>query len=450
MSNDAGFATNLAGIFPPDAVFMGPAMPGTIPWLPAHEMMDVITGNVLPILGGMDAIVHRACLGPHSRRLLELAGVDFPKGTMPYDSTESLPGIARDLSRKGRRLALQHSTPVKIPGVAWLVPPGTLSQLNDKARLARYVPIDHLPHRIVLSPGEIDPCVEPPFRLPLVLKASSAYSSGAGYDVRICRSMDDWRGAIAFFRGKAGALNGLVVEHFLNFKATWCGNLAVTAEGCSWLGAAQQVTSDAGAYLGNWCGRGYEPPDAAQPLLLGIAERARQMGYVGIAGMDFGLTEDGRLLVFDLNFRINGCTPQLLLHASHPTFRHMAVSLFSKLTTNLAAKEIVRLAASLIEAGELLPLGLFDRGRHPAGSPFSVISFLLAGPSNEAVQSQFDIFAASLRSSGSLLDRHPLGGNCRESARPCGAPEPARPRSSPPRPNTPGKGADKKPRPDRV
>ncbi len=78
------------------------------------------------------------------------------------------------------------------------------------------------------------------------------------------------------------------------------------------LGATEQLISTTGAYGGSRVGGTVLPPAAAE-LCQRVAERARELGFIGYCGIDTGLTSSGELRVFDLNFRINASTPPLLV-----------------------------------------------------------------------------------------------------------------------------------------
>ena len=105
----------------------------------------------------------------------------------------------------------------------------------------------------------------------------------------------------------------LIVEEYLDLVENWCVQFCVEAIGAPrLLGATEQLISATGAYGGSRVG-GTVLPAAAAELCQAVAERARELGFIGYCGIDTGLTSSGELRVFDLNFRINASTPPLLV-----------------------------------------------------------------------------------------------------------------------------------------
>ena len=105
----------------------------------------------------------------------------------------------------------------------------------------------------------------------------------------------------------------LIVEEYLDLVENWCVHFCVEAIGAPrLLGATEQLISATGAYGGSRVGGTVLPPAAAE-LCQAVAERARELGFIGYCGVDTGLTSSGEVKVFDLNFRINASTPPLLV-----------------------------------------------------------------------------------------------------------------------------------------
>ena len=141
-----------------------------------------------------------------------------------------------------------------------------------------------------------------------VLKVCSDESSGGGFGVYVHQAGT----AIAqpsFVQPGAE----LIVEEYLDLVENWCVHFCVEAIGAPRLiGATEQIISATGAYGGSRVGGTVLPPAAAE-LCQAVAERARELGFIGYCGIDTGLTSSGELRVFDLNFRINASTPPLLV-----------------------------------------------------------------------------------------------------------------------------------------
>ena len=155
----------------------------------------------------------------------------------------------------------------------------------------------------------------------------------------------------------------LIVEEYLDLVENWCVHFCVEAiGGPRLLGATEQIISATGAYGGSRVGGTVLPPAAAE-LCQAVAERARELGFIGYCGIDTGLTSSGELRVFDLNFRINASTPPLLVlnaiaasrgpswegRGRWQTYRHGG-----------SLPELVKQLDSVYPDGALVPIASYD------------------------------------------------------------------------------------------
>jgi hypothetical protein len=120
-------------------------------------------------------------------------------------------------------------------------------------------------------------------------------------------------------------------------------------------------------------------PDEGRLLSVRAGEAARRMGYRGIAGLDIGLRNDGRLVVFDPNFRANSSTAQLLFHDSavartgHSVTRSFHAEpdcTFKALTTRLEAP---------IRDGWFVPTRLFNGEKHTLSMGRHIVTGFVLG-----------------------------------------------------------------------
>ena len=206
----------------------------------------------------------------------------------------------------GERLLCQHvHDEVEVPADACLVAPALLRYLNNKANLPAIVGADGAPRRSSISPGDVAALgVDESW----VLKVCSDDSSGGGFGVYVHQA-----GTAIAQPGFVQPGAELIVEEYLDLVENWCVHFCVEAIGAPrLLGATEQLISATGAYGGSRVG-GTVLPRAAAELCQAVAERARELGFIGYCGIDTGLTSSGELRVFDLNFRINASTPPLLV-----------------------------------------------------------------------------------------------------------------------------------------
>jgi hypothetical protein len=288
-----------------------------------------------------------------------------------------------DQVRHGRRIGITYtSRRLLAPAESYVNHPELMADLNDKANLASLLPPEAVLVRSILPRDALPAALERRRAgLPFVLKASSRLGSGAGQDVLICRSPDDLEAAERRF----ACAERVIIETFCDFGATWCLHFAVGDGGVVYCGAAEQICDEQGVYHGNWCRPGLGPGDEAIEFGRHAAEAGRSRGYRGFVGVDVGRTEAGRCFGFDLNFRNNGSTPQVVLRdaiadAWGATCTRLCLGVdfggtFEAMVERLWVFHLRR---------ELLPLLAFDMAQD-AIDPRPRCNFLVAGGTPEDV-----------------------------------------------------------------
>lgn len=342
-------STMLADLFADGLVFVPSAgVPGS-PWLPdARPALDALTGGQLAVAGGFPVVCHADVSSAGVLRLLEEAGHPPARRLLRYRSEAEYLGTLERLVADGAGLALTHAQ--ALPAGARTVPPvDLLRQLNDKAELAALAPAAALPRRRVVLAAELER-LEPEF--PVVAKAASKDSSGAGYGVRLCRDAADWEAA----RRDLAPAPRVVLEEWLDVERNWCVQCVVVPSGAvTYLGGAEQVSAPDGAYRGNWIEVDDDPvPPAAVEIATSMAAAGAARGYRGPAGFDIVRCRDGALRVIDANFRFNGSTVPLLLR---PRLRRDGVRLarMATLVHDGPFAELAPVVRAAMARGHFLP-----------------------------------------------------------------------------------------------
>ena len=279
------------------------ASPGWLSHDPAFR--DFLTGTALAVADDLPILVSARVADPQGLDLLASAGLEIPNDLRTYDDEQSHRAA---LDSASERLVFQHVHPKHEvePARCW-VDPALVSFLNNKANLADLAPAESIPPREVLARGHaID---EASLRIPCVIKIASDESSAGGYGIRLCHTTADVRAALRDF----ARCDVLVVEEFLPITRSFCVQFATTAGSIVYLGAPEQIVDAAGAYVGSWFEPRREPLEEAIDLGRRVMNRAVSLGYRGFGGIDVVELEDGRFIVMDLNFRMNGSTTALLL-----------------------------------------------------------------------------------------------------------------------------------------
>jgi hypothetical protein len=192
----------------------------------------------------------------------------------------------------------------------------------------------------------------------LVIKGSTPRSTGAGGAVVMARTDQQLRSLPTRLAG----CGQVVVEEYQPFVRTMCVTWAATTEGdIHYVGSADQVVDEDGAFHGSWMGPSLGAPEAAVGLGRAIMTAAVELGYVGFAGFDMGVLPDGAILVFDLNFRLCSSTPALLclplLEERHP---EGYLARLANFRSQRPYQEMCRSALEAVSRGILLPISSFD------------------------------------------------------------------------------------------
>lgn len=385
----------ISQLLPERSVLTMRAWDDTNPFLPAGRVIrDSMSGGQLPVLGAQRACVHCSLIGPTQQRLFDMAGIHFPANLLPFETLDDLVGLVSGAISNNTKIVLQfppdeHMIAALMGGAGsskggvnetpFHVAPRLLGKLNDKAELGALVPNEFQLPRKRLHLSDLDP--DSPPDTPVVLKAVTRSGTGGGLDVRICRDPGEWKSAVAFFHTVKEFLNGVVMEQYQDFTRSWCANFAVMPDNRGWfsLGVSEQVITGGHIYVGNVMGSGHEPPAGSSELTGLIARQAMAAGFCGIAGFDFAQASDGRLVCFDVNLRINGCTTQLLLHDQVCARIGAQVSRTLRLSVTIGREQMVENLRPVIEAGQLVPISFLDADAHPSRPAMSILTGLLIG-----------------------------------------------------------------------
>lgn len=345
--------------------------------------LDLVASTHLPVAGPMGTIVAAPTVTDDALRLLERAGLPVTARLHAYRSPEEYLLLLERVSDTPGSLAVQYvHSDAEIPPRAYQVPPHLLRGLNDKGNLAQYVAPEHLPRRYVHEPRDVPPAVRLLREGPVVLKIASRQPTGGGLGVFVCRRPDDVARALA----GTGPGDRVVVEERLDIARSLCVQFAVPPDGnLRYLGTTEQICSAEGQYVGNWLDTDdpAEDPRATAAALVAV-RRGVAAGYRGIVGIDVVVTMDDEVRVLDLNFRLNGSTPALLLQPALVA-RGATVARFGRCTSRLSPERFYAVATELVDEGTFVPLATYDPRRSDAPDKPPILSGLVVGRSRDEV-----------------------------------------------------------------
>lgn len=377
-------AVTLADLWPPEAVIVQRPPDDALDWLPREPAWrERSSAAPLPMAGALPIVCHEAGVTSAGLALLRECGLSLPGEIIPYRTFAEMRQLVAEQVGRGRKVGITFTGRESLaPAEAHVNDPGLVAYLNDKANLPELLPPAAFPERRVIDARDLARELHPDRRRPpFVLKASSRLGNGGGTDVAICRTPEDVGPACRAL----GAARRLILEEYVEFAATWCLSFAVGQREVTYLGAAEQVCDERGAYRGNWCGRS-EPPDRAVAYGRHAALAGQALGYRGFFGVDAGRTRGGSVYAFDLNYRNNGSTAQVLLRDS------LARAWDAPVTRNCLGIGFHGSYAGMLDRirwfaarREVLPLLTFDTERLGPPGARPCCNLLLAGRSAEAV-----------------------------------------------------------------
>jgi glutathione synthase/RimK-type ligase-like ATP-grasp enzyme len=338
----------------------------------------------LSINGTLPVICSSAVCSAHTNRIFDAAGHPDRTHKIVYASESDYESVLADCHRRKKPVIFQHQHPERErPRDLYWIDPDLLGQLNNKARLSEFVPERYVPERTVLPVSELPAFLDSSSMRPLVLKGAANMPDGGGQAVAILRTTPELDEA----RDRLEIGEQIVAEEFLSIEENYCVNYATDGRQTFLLGSCDQITNEAGQYKGNWISLVRRPPSEVIEVGLEIMQRAANRGYVGVAGFDIVRDSRGRILVIDLNFRLNGSTPALIWQ--------------NRLLSRSGSKSVGRvirwgfqqtvdpdffLLHELVESGWFFPLMIYDPQASPYGFDDVRVMGILFGSSRYQVE----------------------------------------------------------------
>ena len=353
--------------------------------------LDTLTAQLLGLFGQRPAVRHLAGASAPILAALRDAGLPVDEDTRTYTTLSEAEAHAQSLIAAGFRLVAPYPLPPgRWPPEAQVVPAPLWQALNAKGRLADLVPPDHLPRREVADHAAA--------RLrawdgPVGVKSGGPRATGAGHAVR--RAID----ATAYLAAlddlvALGDPGPVVIEQDIPFVTCWAVQLGITDAGTHWGGASEQLFARPGQQVGSLVDPAHPFPDPALAVAIGDAARAR--GFRGLAGLDIGLTPDGRLLVVDPNFRFTSSSAQVMFSDAASARAGLPVTLSAEVRTLRPMAQIIDLIRGPVAEGRFLPTRLIDAALIPAATGKSIVSGFTLGQNRADATEARDSLTARL------------------------------------------------------
>jgi len=344
---------------------------------------DAVTGNLLVSMGGMPILFNQDANPDESIQLLHEAGHKFSAKIHRFSDERDHIRQTQRLIKQGWKMVTQHVYPVdEIAPECCLVNPATLSYLNNKESLPELVSFEHVPQRKIVPTSTLLQELANYRQFPIVIKAVTDESSGGGVDIMICNTLDDIKIAASYFSD----CFKVVVEDFMKIKSNYCMSYAASMNGeIFYAGASEQIIDDRGEQYGNWLGRDIIAPDPAVKAGYDVMKKAVSRGYVGFAGFDMAVLDDGSVKVFDLNFRYNASTVPLLIYDS--IVKHIGKSeiLLHGWECQGTYEDLIKTARNAVHQGYLIPTNIYNPTLSIRPNARPMLFGLLCGSTREEV-----------------------------------------------------------------
>ncbi len=364
-------------LFPPRTAFMARADLSETRLLGYQPLnQDAVTTTLSGLLNGRPTVRHRSGVTAAILQTYERAGLHVDEDLHAYDTADEADALAHRLIAMGYRLTAPYPTAEgRFPETAMLVPNDLWRSLNDKTNLPQIVPEGHLMARQIVALADV-----PALAIdgPVWIKAAGGHATGWGFAVRYCADSDARAKAAKDFAAMGGVTH-VIVEADAAADHCWCASIVVRDDDTLFAGFAEQDFASPGHQAGSVIDPEHPFPAEGQTLAIAVGNAARAMGFRGLAGLDIGLARDGRLIVFDPNFRFNSSSAQAMLHGSASLRVGLPASRSCQITSPLPMATLIDRTIPAIDAGWFVPTRLLDASLLPAAAGNSMVTGFVLG-----------------------------------------------------------------------
>jgi hypothetical protein len=349
--------------------------------------IDSVTLNLMGLMGHRPAVRHISGATDAIRQALTDAGLPGGEETLTYATGAEAERHAATLRDRGFRfITFFPLPPDRWPEAAQVVPPALWNALNAKANLGDLVPSAHLPLRAVMTR---DTARARTWDGPVWVKSAGPSPTGGGFAVRPVTDPADWPAALDALAALPDT-DTLVVEEHVPVTSCWAVQIGITDAGTRYGGSAEQTFATPGEQDGSL-------HDAANPfpapeLAIAVGEAARQRGFRGIAGLDIGQAEDGRLIVFDPNFRTTSSTSIAMFAPAAMARAGLPVALTVDVFSTMPMEQMIAATRGPVADGWFVPTRMLDATLFPPAKGLSRVSgFVLASDRAAAARVRDDL-----------------------------------------------------------
>lgn len=362
-------SVSLDQIYAPRTAVLLKTLVSSMRWVANYDefRIEALTGSLLTTLGSMPIVCHANTVSAAIRQFYARCGVRFAGRILEYRAYDEAVEQARELQRCGYRLAYAYPPLPEVVAECELIMPVSLpDRMNDKRYIDDYCRQEDLPPHLLLRKDDLRRLVDVFPGQSVFVKLCHPGVSGGGADVFHCTDARQRKSIGHWLATRPGDWSMLRVEAEVSLMSCWCINVAIGDYGVRYLGAATQLFDQPARQSGSRIDPDDQPSAQTIRIALDIAARAREEGFLGVAGFDIGESPEGRAYVFDLNFRSAACTEQVLMHDSAVTRIGARVSQSWSVRLGCPIGEALKRLKTYGVSGRFVPLRLYDRTDHPA------------------------------------------------------------------------------------
>lgn len=374
-------------LYPSGAVYMARTSLEQVRMLGYTSLqLDSATSMLMGLRNGTATVRHLACAGPEIIELFASAGITVDEDIHLYSTGDEATARANDLAARGLKLFWPYPLPETLyPESAHLVPPTLYRRLNAKKNMSALVPAENLARQQRIS-HEALACFES--QVPVCFKAGGDDPTGWGYAVFPCPDQAAVVAARAWFGERRDSIPEVLLEEWIDVVCCWCVGLAIGETETRCFGGAEQVFASACKQSGSMIDPERPLPPAAQALAVQVGEKARLEGFRGVAGLDIGIDRDGRLVVFDPNFRFASSTAQLLFHPAAADRSGLQASHSLQVTPTGSFADMARRLQAPIAEGWFVPTRFFNGEKHPLSNGKHIVTGFVLGADRAEAESR--------------------------------------------------------------
>lgn len=349
-----GAPRSLSDIYGPGvAVCARPPLADTAPAGTHRITRDVVSARPIAVAADTPLICSAGGTDPALLNQLREGGLPVGTELREFRTEAEFELRVAEAVTDGLLISMEYPQPAGLCPDAYAVKTAQLvGFLNNKASISTFVDPDFRARRRVVSGADLHEATSA--ATSWVLKAATDDAHRGNLDVYLHRA-----GEPVSWPSFTRVLTEFVVEEYLNLARNWGIQFYVgPGAAAQLLAVTEQRVDPSGIYAGGLFGLVSSPPPALLAECQAITQRAADLGYRGMCSLDCAETEDGRLVVLDLNFRITGGSiPLLALQTVRPDGLDLPAESVSLTVTAPLPDLLAALGPALAAAGLILVAG---------------------------------------------------------------------------------------------